>query len=210
MGTLVATTYQWRRRACRKADNPSIINKTATVNTANNWTQSIKPYAISSFSLRPTVICYVLFNTRLSLFNKISRQSYKHTTRHSAKTQHRGVIFNYKHRRCYNKQKLQPGKCLTGQNKIKNKNKNKNDLWFLNKAGRRVGRRQPVAKVYNYIERYYLSRIVYDDRVRLQFAHYSHSLELSSTIEPQFEPQLLWCRKLPLLYNICFISALEF
>ena len=92
-----------------------------------------------------TVICYVLFNTRLSLFNKISRQSYKHTTRHSAKTQHRGVIFNYKHRRCYNKQKLQPGKCLTGQNKIKNKNKNKNDLWFLNKAGRRVGRRQPVA-----------------------------------------------------------------
>ena len=46
LGTVVAITYQWRRRACRKADNPSIINKTATVNTANNWTQSFKHNAI--------------------------------------------------------------------------------------------------------------------------------------------------------------------
>ena len=113
-----------------------------------------------------TMICYVLFNTRLSLFNKISDQSFTHNNAQRQDIAPRSDI-QYKHRRYYNKQKLQPGKCLTGQNKIKNKNKNKNDLWFLNKAGRRVGRRQPVAKVYNYIERYYLSLIVYDDRVRL-------------------------------------------
>ena len=40
------------------------------------------------------MICYTLFNMRLSLFNKISHQSFTHTTRHSAKTQHSGVIFN--------------------------------------------------------------------------------------------------------------------
>ena len=113
------------------------------------------------------LLCIVQYE--IASFSKISHQSFTHTTRHSAKTHHRGVIFNYKHKRYYNKQKLQPGKCLTGQNKIKNKNKNenKNDLWFLNQPGRRVGRGQPVAEVNNYIERYYLSRIVYDDRVRL-------------------------------------------
>lgn len=40
------------------------------------------------------MICFAFFNTRLSLFNKISHQSFTHTTRHSAKTQHHGVILN--------------------------------------------------------------------------------------------------------------------
>ena len=73
------------------------------------------------FSLRPTVICYVLFNTRLSLFNKISHQSFTHTTRHSAKTQHRGVIFNISTKGITIKRSYNPTNAL--QHKIKNKTK---------------------------------------------------------------------------------------
>ena len=69
-----------------------------------------------------TMICYVLFNTRLSLFNKISDQSFTHNNAQRQDIAPRSDI-QYKHRRYYNKQKLQPGKCLTGQNKIKTKTK---------------------------------------------------------------------------------------
>ena len=69
------------------------------------------------------MICYVLFNTRLSLFNQISRQSYTHTTRHSAKTQHRGVIFNISTKGITIKRSYNPANAL--QHKIKKQNKTK-------------------------------------------------------------------------------------
>ena len=116
------------------------------------------------------MICYVLFNTRLSLFNKISRQSYTHTTRHSAKTQHRGVIFSISTKVITIKRSYNLANAL--QHKIKKKQKTKNKTkttttfdslikldgeWAEGSQWRR----------HYFIERYYFSRIVYDDRVRL-------------------------------------------
>ena len=64
-----------------------------------------------------TVICYALFNTRLSLFNKTSHQSFTQTTRHSAKTQHRGVIFNIRTKGITINRSYNPANAL--QDKIK-------------------------------------------------------------------------------------------
>ena len=60
-----------------------------------------------------TVICYVLFNTRLTLFNKISDQSFTNNKAQRQDIAPRSDI-QYKHGRYYYKQKLQPDKCFTG------------------------------------------------------------------------------------------------